>query len=234
MDDFFKNNPNLFGNNLNINNRNIRTPNIRDNNNSTIEQKSKFNTNNKNNFNNNNPYDCNRNQMFSRNSTKNIKDYNENKQNKQKPFIIGKFGKKTVVSQDLNTFINKMKKAEWTTNPSYLIAKDINITPTFEKSDKKENSYDIPRYSSTVDKLYLHLIPINFNDYMNYINEIKNRKNKLKEEAKKEKEDFLRNNFPNEGKLDLKSILNRIRNNHEGFISKDQILYNKIYQPMNY
>ena len=231
MDDFFKNNPNLFGNNLNIKNRNIKTSNIKDYNNSSIEHKSKFNINNRNNFNNNNPYDYNGNQMFNRNSSKNKKDYNENK---QKPFIIGKFGKKTVVSQDLNTFINKMKKAEWTTNPSYLIAKDINITPTFEKNEKKENSYDIPRYSSTIDKLYLHLNPINFNDYMNYTNEIKNRKNKLNEEAKKEKEDFLRNNFPNEGKLDLKSILNRIRNNPQSFISKDQILYNKIYQPMNY
>ena len=202
----------------------------------SLKPKSKMSLNN-NNINNysNNPYDFNKNQLFNRNAAKNIKEYNnQNIQNKSKPFIIGKFGKKTVVSQDLNTFINKMKKAEWTTNPYYLVAKDINIKPAFEKNNHKNNDVDIPRYSSTVDKLYLHLNPINFNDYMNYVNEIKNRENKLNKEAMKEKEEFLRNNFPNEGKLDLNSILNRIRNNHKSFISKDQILYNKIYQSMNY
>ena len=66
---------------------------------------------------------------------------------------------------------------------------------------------------------------------MNYTNEIKTRQNKIDNYVKKEKENFIKNNFGfNEGKLDMNIILERIRNNYMNFISKDQILYNKINQ----
>ena len=68
---------------------------------------------------------------------------------------------------------------------------------------------------------------------MNYTNEIKTRQNKIDNYVKKEKENFIRNNFGfNEGKLDMNIILERIRNNYMNFISKDQILYNKINQTL--
>ena len=64
---------------------------------------------------------------------------------------------------------------------------------------------------------------------MNYANEINIRQSKIDNYVKKEKENFIKNNFEfNEGKLDMNSILQRIRNNYMNFISKDQILYNKI------
>ena len=230
MDEFFKNNPNLFGNNTNIPNmNNINTRLYYSNSNNNINKtKTKVKRNNS-----NAPYNYTKNPAMIRSSAGNLNFNNENSQHKAQPFIIGKFGRKTVVSQDLNTFMSKMKKAEWTTNPSYLIAKDIKIQTDLGKNIK-ENEFDLPKYSTNIDKLYLHLNKINFSDYTNYVNEINNRKDKLKEEAKKEKEEFLKNNFPNEGKLHLNSILNRIRNNPMSFISKDQILYNKIYQSMNY
>ena len=218
MDDFFKNNPNLFGNNININNKY-----------NSFKGRQKININN-----NNNQFSNTKNQNQNRYSVKNIKDNpRENIQNKNKSFIIGKFGKKTVVSQDLDTFLNKIKQAEWTTNPSYLIAKDINVKPIFIKNNNIDNDNNIPKYSNNIDKLYLHLNEINTNDFLNYINEITNRKNKFDDEAKKEKEEFLKSNFYNQEKLNLNTILNRIRNNHMNFISKDQILYNKIYQTLN-
>ena len=218
MDDFFKNNPNLFGNNININNKY-----------NSFKGRQKININN-----NNNQFSNTKNQNQNRYSVKNIKDNpRENIQNKNKSFIIGKFGKKTVVSQDLDTFLNKIKQAEWTTNPSYLIAKDINVKPIFIKNNNIDNDNNITKYSNNIDKLYLHLNEINTNDFLNYINEIINRKNKFDDEAKKEKEEFLKSNFYNQEKLNLNAILNRIRNNHMNFISKDQILYNKIYQTLN-
>ena len=218
MDDFFKNNPNLFGNNININNKY-----------NSFKGRQKININN-----NNNQFSNAKNQNQNRYSVKNIKDNpRENIQNKNKSFIIGKFGKKTVVSQDLDTFLNKIKQAEWTTNPSYLIAKDINVKPIFIKNNNIDNDNNITKYSNNIDKLYLHLNEINTNDFLNYINEITNRKNKFDDEAKKEKEEFLKSNFYNQEKLNLNAILNRIRNNHMNFISKDQILYNKIYQALN-
>lgn len=222
MDDFFERNKNPFGNNFNINNIEINDNNY----NNNYKGRQTMTANNKI----NNQYNSNY-LRPQRNSTKNMKIHNDNS---SQPFIYGKFGRKTVVQQDLKTFVNKIKKAEWTTNPSYLIAKNINIKPTFAKNDNKDEDLDIPRYSKSIDQLYLNSVQINFNDYLNYVNEIKSRKNKLDEEAKREKADFLKKNFPNEGKLDLKSIIKRIRDNHTSFISKDQLLYNKISQAMNY
>ena len=69
---------------------------------------------------------------------------------------------------------------------------------------------------------------------MNYANEINIRQSKIDNYVKKEKENFIKNNFEfNEGKLDMNSILQRIRNNYMNFISKDQILYNKIKQAID-
>ena len=155
-------------------------------------------------------------------------------QNDLPPFMIAKFGKKKVISQDLNTFLNSIKHADWTNNPSYFPAKDIEVKPTFRTNNMDNNANNIPKYSNTVDKLYLHLNKINIGDYMNYANEINIRQNKIDAYVKKEKEQFIRNNFGyNEGKLDMNIILERIRNDYMSFISKDQILYNKINQAIN-
>ena len=192
MEEFFRNNPNMFNNN-NINNNNFNK-----NNNTMQKQKSQ-----------------------------NII------QNNSPPFMVAKFGRKKVISQDLNTFLNSIKHAEWTNNPSYLAAKDIEVKPAF-KINNLNNNDNIPKYSNTVDKLYLHLNKINIGDYMNYANEIKERQNKIDLYVKKEKEMFIRNNFGfNQGKLDMNTILGTIRNNYMSFISKDQILYNKINQAIN-
>ena len=221
MDDFFKNNPNLFGNNQNNNNNNNNF--YRNHNN---QGKNKGIT--PNNYNRNQNQNLINNRFMKNNQSGN----NQNKKSHPINFIIGKFGKKTVISQDLNTFLKSIKQAEWTTNTSYLMAKDIKVETSFNKLNNNELDNNIPKYSNTINKLYLHLNDININDFNNYVNEIKNRKNKLKEDAKKEKEEFMKSNFPNEGKLDLNTILNRIRNNKKSFISKDQLLYNKISQSM--
>jgi hypothetical protein len=213
MDEFFKNNPNAFQN-INIDPKHS----------SFKERDKNIKINNINQINNSNQ---------SRGNYKNSPSIRSRKQNKPNAFIIGKFGKKTVVSQDLSTFLNKIKQAEWTTNTSYLLAKDINIKPIFTSYNSKDD-YNISYYANKIDKYYLHLNEINFNDFTAYVNEIKNRNNRLNQDAKKEKQEFIRANFPNEGKVDLNSILNRIRNNYQSFIEKDQILYNKISQAMQH
>ena len=180
-------------------------------------------------FNNNN---INNNSNKNKNIQKQISN-NYNQNSSLPPFMVAKFGKKKVISQDLNTFLNSIKHAEWTNNPAYLPAKDIEVKPTF-KTNMDDNDNNIPKYSNTVDKLYLHLNKINIGDYMNYTNEINVRQNKIDAYVKKEKEQFIRNNFGyNEGKLDMNIILERIRNDYMSFISKDQILYNKINQAIN-
>ena len=142
-------------------------------------------------------------------------------------FIEARIGKNLVISQDLNTFLNCIKTTEWATNESYLIAKDIDIRPTF-LNKTKANSVT-PRYSNKIDQLYLNVMNINQNDLVNYVNEVNTRKQKISENVKNERSEFIRNNFPNEGnKIELTTILSKIRENYEPFISKDQILYNKI------
>ena len=184
-------------------------------------------------FNNNNTNIFNNNISKNKNSFQKQLSHNYNQNNPQ-AFMIAKFGKKKVISQDLNTFLNSIKHAEWTNNPAYLAAKAIEVKPTFKINNLSNNSDNFPKYSNTVDKLYLHLNKINIGDYMNYTNEINVRQNKIDAYVKKEKEQFIRNNFGyNEGKLDMNIILERIRNDYMSFISKDQILYNKINQAIN-
>ena len=178
----------------------------------------------------NNNYNKNKN-TFQKQQSNN---YNNNQVNNYPPFMIAKFGKKKVLSQDLNTFLNSIKHAEWTNNPSYLMAKDIEVKPTFNTNNSNYSENNIPKYSKTVDKLYLHLNKINIDDYVNYAKEINERQNKIDFYVKKEKEIFIKNNFGfNDGKLDMNIILEKIRNNYMSFISKDQILYNKLNQAIN-
>ena len=184
-------------------------------------------------FNNNNTNIFNNNISKNKNSFQKQLSHNYNQNNPQ-AFMIAKFGKKKVISQDLNTFLNSIKHAEWTNNPAYLAAKDIEVKPTFKINNLSNNFDNFPKYSNTVDKLYLHLNKINIDDYINYAKEINERQNKIDFYVKKEKEIFMRNNFGfNEGKLDMNSILESIKNNSMNFISKDQILYNKINQAIN-
>ena len=178
----------------------------------------------------NNNYNKNKN-TFQKQQSNN---YNNNQVNNYPPFMIAKFGKKKVLSQDLNTFLNSIKHAEWTNNPSYLMAKDIEVKPTFNTNNSNYSENNLPKYSNTVDKLYLHLNKINIDDYVNYAKEINERQNKIDFYVKKEKEIFIKNNFGfNDGKLDMNIILEKIRNNYMSFISKDQILYNKLNQAIN-
>ena len=178
----------------------------------------------------NNNYNKNKN-TFQKQQSNN---YNNNQVNIYPPFMIAKFGKKKVLSQDLNTFLNSIKHAEWTNNPSYLMAKDIEVKPTFNTNNSNYSENNIPKYSNTVDKLYLLLNKINIDDYVNYAKEINERQNKIDFYVKKEKEIFIKNNFGfNDGKLDMNIILEKIRNNYMSFISKDQILFNKLNQAIN-
>ena len=188
----------------------------------------------------NNPNILNNNNNINNSLNKNKNSYPKSKNNNSSnqmnfpPCMIAKFGKKKVISQDLQTFLNSIKHAEWTNNPSYLAAKDIEVKPSFNTNNLDNNASNIPKYSNTVDKLYLHLNKINIGDYINYAKEISERQNKIDYYVKKEKEIFIRNNFGfNDGKLDMKIILERIRNNYMSFISKDQILYNKINQAIS-
>ena len=75
MEEFLRNNPNIFNNN-NINN-NI-------NKNKSLHKNLSFNSG----------------------------------QNGPQPFMIARFGKKKVIAQDLTTFLNSIKQAEWANNPA--------------------------------------------------------------------------------------------------------------------
>ena len=143
-------------------------------------------------------------------------------------FIEAKIGKNLVISQDLMTFLNGMKTTEWTSNNSYLIAKDIEVKPTFGYKTKT-NPENAQKYSNKVDQLYLNVMDINQNDYLNYVNEVNNRKQKISENVKNERKEFLEKHFPNEGSnVPMNKILSKIREDYRPFISRDQILYNKI------
>lgn len=159
---------------------------------------------------------------------------NSNINPSSRPFIVGRFGKNVIVSQDLRTFANSIKTAEWTNNQTYLLAKDIGVIPSFSTNNNNNN---LPRFSSKLDNLYFSLSSNSniCNDLHNYSREINERKRKLQEEVQKEKAEFIRTNFPNDiGNTSMSMMLDNIKKNKLDFIKKDQILYNKVVQMMPY
>ena len=102
--------------------------------------------------------------FFNNNNNNSLNNYGSMKKNRSNnnisqnsnfaPFMVAKFGKKKVISQDLNTFLNSIKQAEWTNNPSYLAAKDIGVKPTFKINNSNNNEYNnIPKYSTKIKQL---------------------------------------------------------------------------------
>ena len=154
---------------------------------------------------------------------------NQNQQNNgPKPFISAYMGRILIKSETLETFSKNLKSTEWTTNPNYLQAKDIDIKTKLNLKGQLQSDINIP--------------PNRFNDYnlgsnsnfnninfITYIKEINENNNKQKKQIEEEKNNFMRNNFPNEDyNMRLKDLYIKIGLNRKDVIKKDYSLYGKV------
>ena len=84
-------------------------------------------------------------------------------------FIIGKIGNKEIIKEDLNTFMNYTKKADWTTNPYYKAASNATVSPTFKLNNQSNNT--MTKFSENILNNFL-VNDTSLDQYYNFIQEI--------------------------------------------------------------
>lgn len=140
--------------------------------------------------------------------------------------ISGKIGRILIAQENQENFLKSLKSTEWTQNPIYLQAKGIQVSPTFVSNQQgRERDRKIPRPCFDQYSLDVSIM----NDFNNYKKEIEERKQKINEEVQKEKEDFVKYNFPNENKeLSLQEIYYKIGSNKGGILIRDNNVYTQV------
>lgn len=140
--------------------------------------------------------------------------------------ISGKIGRMLIAQEDQDTFIKSLKSVEWTQNPIYIQAKGIQVKPTFEYggNNRPGGVRKIPRPGFDQYSLDVSVM----DSFANYKKEVEERQQKLKEDIKKEKDDFIRINFPNDSNnmnISLEEIYDKIGANKGGVLVRDNNLY---------
>ncbi len=157
----------------------------------------------------------------------NNQNQNQNQNNNgPKIFISGTIGRLTISSEDLETFSKSLKSAEWTTNANYLQAKNIDVKMKMSLQGQLQSNIDKPRNRFNDFNINSNF---NYDEYQNFIKTVENQNKKIKDDIYKEKNEFLRVNFPNE-KPDVSNddIYKKIRENKKAVVEKDSNLYGKV------
>ena len=157
----------------------------------------------------------------------NNQNQNQNQNNNgPKIFISGTIGRLTISSEDLETFSKSLKSAEWTTNANYLQAKNIDVKMKMSLQGQLQSNVDKPRNRFNDFNINSNF---NYDEYQNFIKTVENQNKKIKDDIYKEKNEFLRVNFPNE-KPDVSNddIYKKIRENKKAVVEKDSNLYGKV------
>ena len=152
---------------------------------------------------------------------------NQNQNNNgPKIFISGTIGRLTISSEDLETFSKSLKSAEWTTNANYLQAKNIDVKMKMSLQGQLQSNIDRPRNRFNDFNINSNF---NYDEYQNFIKTVENQNKKIKDDIYKEKNEFLRVNFPNE-KPDVSNddIYKKISENKKAVVEKDSNLYGKV------
>lgn len=154
--------------------------------------------------------------------------FNQNQNNNGPiPFICGHIGQLLISSEDIDTFSKSLRTTEWTNNQNYLQAKNIEVKMKINL--KGQLQYDINSPPRNRFNDYITNSNFNFDEFQNYLKSIEEENKTKKENADKEKNEFLRINFPNE-KPDLpnEDLYKKIGENKKGIVEKDTQLYGKV------
>lgn len=178
--------------------------------------------------NNYNPGNYNQNNNYQNNNYQNYNNnQNQNPNNGPQIFISGKIGRLLISSETLEQFSNSLKSAEWTTNPNYLQAKNVEVKMKSNSlQGQMQSEIRIPR-----NRFNEYGLQANFNvgEFFNYINLVKEENKRFNDKIENEKNDFVRNNFPNE-KPDIRmdDLYVKIGQNRKDVLMKDSYLYGKL------
>ena len=154
--------------------------------------------------------------------------YNQNQNNVgPMPFISGHIGCLLISSEDIDTFSKSLRTTEWTNNPNYLQAKNIDVKMKISLKGQLQNDINSPPRNRFND--YNINSNLNFNEFLNFVKTVEDENKSKKEKSDKERNEFLRVNFPNE-KPDISNddLYKKIGENKKGIVEKDTTLYGKV------
>ena len=179
------------------------------------------------NYNNNyNPGNYNQNQNNNYNNYQQ-QNYNQNQQNSQiKPFISGYMGRILISSETLDQFSKSLKSAEWTNNPNYLQARNIQVKMKLSTQGQNRSDINIPR-----NRFNEYGINSNFNinEFTSFFNNANESIKRQKEQNENEKINFIRNNFPSEKcDLNMNNLYVKIGQSRKDVLMKDSSLFQKV------
>ena len=187
-------------------------------------QQGNYNQNNYNqgNYNQNNNY-----QQKQNYNNQNQQNYNnQNQQNNNvKPFISAYMGRLLIKSETLDVFSKSLNSTEWTKNPNYLLAKNVDVRMKVNLKGQL-NNFSIPRNRFNE---YQYNTNFNINTFYGFIKEVIDNNNKRKEKSINEKNNFIKNNFPTEkNDISINDLYTKIGENRKDVLKKDYKLYGKI------
>ncbi len=165
--------------------------------------------------------------------------YNQNNQNIQnqnlnqnqnnngpKVFISGYIGRLKISAEDLETFSKSLKSAEWTTNTNYLQAKNIDIKVKLSLKGQSTSDISIPK--NRFNDYNINSV-FKYDEYQNFIKNAEEQNKKKKEEGEKERNEFLRVNFPSENPdISNDELYKKIKEKKNDIIKNDSKLYGKV------
>ena len=150
---------------------------------------------------------------------------NQNQQNNVKPFISAYMGRLLIRSETLDVFSKSLNTTEWTKNPNYLLAKNVDVRMKINLKGQL-NDFSIPR-----NRFNEHQYNTNFNlnTFYGFIKEVIDNNNKRKEKSLNEKTNFMKNNFPTEkNDININDLYTKIGENRKDVLKKDYKLYGKV------
>lgn len=154
---------------------------------------------------------------------------NQNQQNQQnnnvKPLISAYMGRLLIKSETLDVFSKSLKTTEWTKNPNYLFAKNVDVRMKINLKGQL-NDFSIPRNRFNE---YQYNTNFNMNTFYGFIKEVIDNNNKRKEKSMNEKINFMKNNFPTEkNDININDLYIKIGENRKDVLKKDYKLYGKV------
>lgn len=166
--------------------------------------------------------------IYNQNSNYNQGNYNQNQNQNIGPkiFISGNIGRINISSEDLETFSKSLKSTEWTTNQNYLQAENIRVSLKLSLQGQLQSEIAVPKNRFNEYALNSNF---NLNEFQNFIKSVEDENIRKKDEAEKEKTEFLRVNFPNESpSISNSDLYKKIGDNKREVIIKDRNLYGKV------
>lgn len=141
--------------------------------------------------------------------------------------ITGKIGKREIVREEINSFIDSLKEYEWTDNNIYKTAKTADIRPTFNpKAYTNGNLYQ--KKNVNFDQFIVETNS-RLSEFERYKYECENRRTKLQDEIAMKRKEFIEANFPRESvDIDKKDLLELIKTNKMRILLNDPNLKPRI------